>query len=186
MTVSQTTVFIEPMKMFRLEHETMRACQTNVARFDHVVCRCNSFRFVFSLEQRKDALKVNKFGQTYRIGAALDEYTANTIDLRRLWTRDFFFSPLHGPLVLVCGLILITWYYSSNIFVALRFRKYSHGRESIRHSSKGKMSTVQLKIFTEIAVKTPEVRTSFLSFRLCCLLFTAMGRTKNSTRDQYF
>ena len=69
----------------------MRACQTNVARFDHVVCRCNSFRFVFSLEQRKDALKVNKFGQTYRIGAALDEYTGNTIDFRRPYCGRGFF-----------------------------------------------------------------------------------------------
>ena len=32
-TVSQTTVSTEPMKMFRLKHETMRACQTNVVRF---------------------------------------------------------------------------------------------------------------------------------------------------------
>ena len=32
-TVSQTT---EPMKMFRLEHETMNVCQRNVARFIHV------------------------------------------------------------------------------------------------------------------------------------------------------
>jgi len=32
----------------------------------------------------------------------------NTIDLRRPWTRAFF-GPLHGPLVLVCGLkILVT------------------------------------------------------------------------------
>ena len=38
-TVSPTTVYTEPMKMFRLEHETMRAGQTNVARFDHVACR---------------------------------------------------------------------------------------------------------------------------------------------------
>jgi len=38
-TVSQTTVSTEPMKMFRLEHETMHACQTNIARFVHVVCR---------------------------------------------------------------------------------------------------------------------------------------------------
>ena len=67
------------MKMFRLEHETMCACQTNVARFDHVACRFLEINdtfsgfTVFSLGQRKDALKVNKFGRTHRIGTALDE-----------------------------------------------------------------------------------------------------------------
>ena len=35
-TVSQTTVSTGPMKMFRLEHETMNVCQRNVARFVHV------------------------------------------------------------------------------------------------------------------------------------------------------
>ena len=35
-TVSQTTVLTGPMKMFRLEHETMIVCQRNVARFGHV------------------------------------------------------------------------------------------------------------------------------------------------------
>ena len=35
-TVSQTTVSTGPMKMFRLEHETMNVCQRNVARFGHV------------------------------------------------------------------------------------------------------------------------------------------------------
>ena len=38
-TVSQTTVSTGPMKMFRLEHETMNVCQRNVARFGHVECR---------------------------------------------------------------------------------------------------------------------------------------------------
>ena len=37
-TVSQTTVSTEPMKIFRLKHETMRVCQTNV-RFVYVMCR---------------------------------------------------------------------------------------------------------------------------------------------------
>ena len=36
-TVSQTTVSTEPMKMFRLKHEIMRACQTNVVRFVYVM-----------------------------------------------------------------------------------------------------------------------------------------------------
>ena len=40
-------VSTEPMKMFRLEHETMRACQTNVARFVHVVCRFVEIEDIF-------------------------------------------------------------------------------------------------------------------------------------------
>ena len=47
-TVSQTTVSTEPMKMFRLEHETMRACQANVARFDHMACRFLEIKYTFS------------------------------------------------------------------------------------------------------------------------------------------
>ena len=35
-TVSQTTVSTEPMKMFRLGHETMNICQRNVAHFGHM------------------------------------------------------------------------------------------------------------------------------------------------------
>ena len=137
---------------------------------------------MFLLEQRKDALKVNKTGRTHRTGAALDEYTANTIYLRRLWTTNIF-SPLHGLLVLVCGSILITWYYSSNIFVALRFRKYSHSRESIRHSSKGKMSTVQLKIFTETTtVFVFSCRNTWSEdpyFVISAVLFSFHGHWKN-------
>ena len=38
-TVSQTTVSTGPMKMFRLEHETMNVCQRNVASFVHVECK---------------------------------------------------------------------------------------------------------------------------------------------------
>ena len=37
-TVSQTTVSTGPMKMFRLEHETMNVCQRNVTRFAYVDC----------------------------------------------------------------------------------------------------------------------------------------------------
>ena len=35
-TASQAIVSAGPMKMFRLEHETMNVCQRNVARFVHV------------------------------------------------------------------------------------------------------------------------------------------------------
>ena len=38
-TVSQTTVLTGPMKMFRLEHETVNVCLRNVARVGHVECR---------------------------------------------------------------------------------------------------------------------------------------------------
>ena len=62
-TVFQTTVLTGPMKMFRLEHETMNVCQRNVAlttffRVLEAWCHCD-FR-------KMEALKVNKFGRTYR------------------------------------------------------------------------------------------------------------------------
>ena len=44
-TVSQTTVSDGPMKMFRLEHETMNVSQRNVARFVHVECRFDKLTF---------------------------------------------------------------------------------------------------------------------------------------------
>ena len=47
-TVSQTTVSTRPMKMFRLEHETMNVCQRNVTRFAHVECMFDKFNDIFS------------------------------------------------------------------------------------------------------------------------------------------
>ena len=47
-TVSQTTVSTGPMKMFRLEHETMNVCQRNVARFGHVECMFDMLQIVIS------------------------------------------------------------------------------------------------------------------------------------------
>ena len=62
-TVSQTAVSIGPMKMFRLEHETMNVCQRNVARFDHVECKFDKINDIFqgfgslvSLRHQKDPL----------------------------------------------------------------------------------------------------------------------------------
>ena len=63
--------------MFRLDHETMNVCQRNVARFGHVECRFDKindiFRVLEALEchcdfRKMEALKVNKFGRTYRTG----------------------------------------------------------------------------------------------------------------------
>ena len=48
-TVSQTTVTIGPIKMFRLEHETMNVCQTSVARFVHMVCRFDKISAFWTL-----------------------------------------------------------------------------------------------------------------------------------------
>ena len=60
-TVSQTTVSTGPMKMFRLEHETMNVCQRNVASFAHVEYRfdkmedmCEGFGSLVSLRLQKD------------------------------------------------------------------------------------------------------------------------------------
>ena len=47
-TVSQTTVSTGPMKMFRLEYETMNVCQRNVTRFAHVECMFDKFNDIFS------------------------------------------------------------------------------------------------------------------------------------------
>ena len=65
-TVSQTTVSTGPMKMFRLEHETMNVCQRHVAHFGHVECRFDKindilkgFGSLVSLRLQKDG---NKFG----------------------------------------------------------------------------------------------------------------------------
>ena len=75
-TVSQTTASTGPMKMFRLEHETINVCQRNVARFDHVECmsdKATVTTFFRVLEawchcdfRKMDALNVNKSGRTYR------------------------------------------------------------------------------------------------------------------------
>ena len=66
-----------PMKMFCLEHETMNVCQKNVAHFVHVwsVGLTNLTTFFRVLEawchcnfREVEALKVKKFGWTYRTG----------------------------------------------------------------------------------------------------------------------
>ena len=46
-TVSQTTVLIGPMKMFRLEHETTNVCQRNEGCFGLVECRFDKINDIF-------------------------------------------------------------------------------------------------------------------------------------------
>ena len=46
-TVSQTAVSTGPMKMFRLEQETMNVCQRNVACFVYVECRFVKIQDIF-------------------------------------------------------------------------------------------------------------------------------------------
>ena len=48
-TVSQTTVSTGPMKIFRLEHETMNVCQRNVTRFGHVECMFDNINDMFGV-----------------------------------------------------------------------------------------------------------------------------------------
>ena len=76
-TVSQTTVSTGPMKMFRLEHETMNVCQRNMARFGHVEGMFDKVNKIFRVleawchcdfSRKMDALNVNKSGRTYRTG----------------------------------------------------------------------------------------------------------------------
>ena len=47
-TVPQTTGSTGPIKMFRLEHETMNVCQRNAAGFGHVECWFDKINNIFS------------------------------------------------------------------------------------------------------------------------------------------
>ena len=75
-TVSQTTVSTGPMKMFRLEHETMNVCQRNVAflvTWSAGLTKITTFFRVLEAWchydfRKMEALKVNKFGRTYCTG----------------------------------------------------------------------------------------------------------------------
>ena len=62
-TVSQTTVSTGPMKMFRLEHETMNVCQRNVARFDHVECMFDKINDIFQGFGNLLSLRLQKDGR---------------------------------------------------------------------------------------------------------------------------
>ena len=71
-TVSQTNVTIGPMKMFRLEHETMNVYQPNVARFVHMESRVWQFQGLWTTGVNfREARKVNQFGRTYHTGATI-------------------------------------------------------------------------------------------------------------------
>ena len=93
--VYQTTVSTGPMKMFRLEHETMNVCQRNVARFGHVECRFDKINDIFQsfgnwchCDFRKmEAPKVNKFGPTYRTGTQAAQVIA---------VKSYYFLNLDG------------------------------------------------------------------------------------------
>ena len=75
-TVSHATVSTGPMKMFRLEHGTMNVYQRNVAHFWSRGCRFDTINDIFQGFgdwchcdfKKMKALKVNKFGRTYRTG----------------------------------------------------------------------------------------------------------------------
>ena len=61
-TVSQTTVSTRPMKMFRLEHETMNVCQRNVTRFAHVECMFDKINDIFQGFGSLVSLRLQKDG----------------------------------------------------------------------------------------------------------------------------
>ena len=97
-TVSHATVSTGPMKMFRLEHETMNVYQRNVAHFWSRGCRFHKINDIFQgfgdwchCDFRKmEALKVNKFGRTYRTGTQDGSSSLCRIFVRAygLWKRD--------------------------------------------------------------------------------------------------
>ena len=66
-TVSWITVSTGPVKMFRLERETMNVCQRNVVHFVHVECRFDKINDIFqgfgsfvSLQLQKDGCAKSK------------------------------------------------------------------------------------------------------------------------------
>ena len=61
-TVSQTTVSTGPMKMFRLEHETMNVCQRNVACFGYMECRFDKINDIFQDFESLVSLLLQKDG----------------------------------------------------------------------------------------------------------------------------
>ena len=65
-TVSQTTVSTGPMKMFRLEHETMNVCQRNVARFGNVECMFDKVNDIFPGFGSLMSLRLQKDGRTIK------------------------------------------------------------------------------------------------------------------------
>ena len=77
------------MKMFRLEHETMHVCQTNVARFDHVVCRFLEIEGTFSgLRQGRDSficstlysyIRITDMSELVQIKVIYDYYSSKRI-----------------------------------------------------------------------------------------------------------
>ena len=62
-TVSQTTVSIGPMKMFRLGHETMNVCPRNVARVGHVECIFDKIKDIFQGFGSLVSLRLQKDGR---------------------------------------------------------------------------------------------------------------------------
>ena len=63
-TVSQTMVSTGPMKMFRLEHETMNVCQRNVACFGHMECMLDKINDIFQGFGSLVSLQLQKDGRT--------------------------------------------------------------------------------------------------------------------------
>ena len=65
-TVSQTTVSTGPMKLFRLEHETMNVCERNVARFGHVERMFDKVNDIFQGFGSLASLRLQKDGRANR------------------------------------------------------------------------------------------------------------------------
>ena len=74
-TVSQTTVSTGPMKMFRLDHETMNVCQRNVARFAHVYTLVPEVFLSFHRISRSCERAAKRWDQGITCGAGLTKLT---------------------------------------------------------------------------------------------------------------
>ena len=93
-TVSQTTVSTGPMKMFRLEHETMNVCQRNVARFGNVECMFDKVNDIFPGFGSLMSLRLQKDGRTIKskqIWTNLSHWNTDTQTAKTLVVRSYIF-----------------------------------------------------------------------------------------------
>ena len=104
-TVSQTTVSTGPMKMFRLEHETMNVCQRNVTRFAHVECMFDKINDVFQGFGSFVSLRLQKDGhaKSQQIWTNLSHWNTDGLSSRcedllffQSWSERSAFETWHG------------------------------------------------------------------------------------------
>ena len=114
-TVSQTTVSTRPMKMFRLEHETMNVCQRNVARFPHVECMFDKFNDIFQGFGSLVSLRLQKDGRAKSKQIDLSHWNTDGLSSR---CEDLLFFNLEANVQLLKRDMVTTviYYYTTTEF----------------------------------------------------------------------